>query len=44
MNVKAQGIKDFTKELYLTPNEYGNHRYSLRQISQQISQQFHKKT
>jgi hypothetical protein len=39
---KKEEIIEYTKELYLTPDEEGNHRYSLREIEAEISQKFHK--
>ena len=43
MNRKKERIIEFAKELYLTPNEAGNHKYSLRSISAEIEHKFSKK-
>lgn len=41
MTVK-EPILEFAKELYLTPNEQGNHKYSLQNICDKILQKFNK--
>ena len=38
--VDKEEIIEYAKELYLTPDEEGNHRYSLRDISTEIQQKF----
>lgn len=38
--VDKEEIIEYAKELYLTPDEDGNHRYSLRDISTEIQQKF----
>jgi hypothetical protein len=35
-------ILEFAKELYLTPDEQGNHKYSLRDIATQVQQKFNR--
>lgn len=42
MTHNKETIIEFAKELYLTPNEQGTHRYSLRDISTEIQQKFNK--
>ncbi len=36
-------VKEYAKELYLTPDDKGRHKYSLRQIATKIQQRFNKK-
>ena len=43
MTRNKEEIIEFAKELYLTPNEQGNHRYSLRDICAEILQKSDKK-
>jgi len=38
-----EDIIAFVKELFLTPDEQGNHKYSLRDISTEVLQKFHNK-
>jgi hypothetical protein len=40
--VDKEELIEYAKELYLTPDEYGNHLYSLREITQKIRQKFDK--
>jgi len=40
MRREKEKIIEFAKELYLKPNEEGNHKYSLRDISEEIAQFF----
>lgn len=40
--MNKEEIIEFAKELYLTPDEEGKHRYSLRDISAKIQQKFSK--
>jgi len=42
MTHNKEAIIEFAKELYLTPNEQGNHKYSLRDICSEILQKFYK--
>ena len=42
MNRKKEAIVEFAKELFLTPNEQGKHRYSLRDITDEIKQKLNK--
>ena len=42
MTHAKEAIIEYAKELYLTPNEQGNHRYSLRDISTEVQQKFNK--
>lgn len=35
-----QTIKEFAKEMYLTPDNVGNHKYTLRQIALAIKEKF----
>ncbi|MGC9100866.1 MAG: hypothetical protein ACP5HC_06380 [Caldisericum sp.] len=39
---KDEEVLEFAKELYLTPDEQGGHKYSLRDISTAIRQKFDK--
>lgn len=43
MRANKEKILEFAKELYLTPNELGNHKYSLRNICDKIRQKFDKR-
>ena len=43
MNRKKEAIVEFAKELYLTPNEVGKHKYSLQNVCDEILQKFDKK-
>jgi hypothetical protein len=42
MSRKNEEIFEYAKELYLTPDERGNHKYSLRDISAEIQRKFSK--
>lgn len=42
MTHNKEAIIEFAKELYLTPNEQGNHKYTLRDICSEIKQKFSK--
>jgi len=37
-----EAIFEYAKELYLTPDEQGNHKYSLRDIATQVQQKFNR--
>jgi hypothetical protein len=41
MTRQKENIIEFTKELYLTPNEQGNHKYSLQNICDEITRELH---
>jgi hypothetical protein len=42
MKQSKEVIIEFTRELYLTPNEQGNHKYSLRDICSEMLQKSYK--
>jgi len=42
MSGEKEAIIEYAKELFLTPDEQGNHKYSLREIATQVQQKFNR--
>ena len=43
MKLDLEPIKEYAKQLYLTPNNKGNHKYSLQNIADMVLQKFNKR-